>query len=80
MNLEGCGRQEADMLNIENVWQDFYISPMAANLQMVFYRNKSGNVIVKFLHNENEVTLPIRSMKGCYYRWKDVKKYLEHVL
>lgn len=80
MNLEGCGRQEADMLNIENAWQDFYISPMAANLQMVFYRNKSGNVIVKFLHNENEVTLPIRSMKGCYYRWKDVKKYLEHVL
>lgn len=80
MNLEGCGRQEAEMLNIENVWQDFYISPMAANLQMVFYRNKSGNVIVKFLHNENEVPLPIRSMKGCYYRWKDVKKYLEHVL
>ena len=80
MKVEGCGTQESDLRNLHNVWQDFYISPMAANLQMIFYRNKSGKVIVKFLHNENEVSLPIRCENGKYYRWKDVKKYLSNML
>ncbi|MCF0178764.1 MAG: histidine-type phosphatase [Bacteroidales bacterium] len=80
MKIEGCGAKESDLKNLPKVWQDFYISPMAANLQMVFYRNKSGDVLVKFLHNENEVTIPIKSIKGNYYRWKDVKKYLSNML
>lgn len=75
MDIEGCGAEVTDVNDIEHNWQDFYISPMAANLQMVFYRNKQGSVIVKFLHNENEVTLPIKSFKGKYYKWNDVKKY-----
>jgi len=76
MKIEGCGQQETDLEGLTTKWQDFYISPMAANLQMIFYRNKKGMIIVKFLHNENEVKLPIKNMKGNYYRWKDVEKYL----
>lgn len=76
MDIEGCGAQVTDVHQIAQLWQDFYISPMAANLQMVFYRNRRGRVIVKLLHNENEVTLPLRSIGRCYYNWKDVKKYL----
>lgn len=53
------------------------IIPMAANLQMVFYKNKSGNVLVKFLHNEREVQLPLPAFKEVYYRWADVKAYYE---
>ena len=76
MGIEGCGAEVTDVNEIEHHWQDFYISPMAANLQMIFFRNKKGSVIVKFLHNENEVTLPIKNIGHCYYRWNDVKKYL----
>lgn len=76
MDIEGCGTQISDVNDIANQWQDFYISPMAANLQMVFYRNKKGVVIVKFLHNENEVKLPIKSYYANFYRWKDVEKFL----
>ena len=76
MDIEGCGAKVSDVNEIEHHWQDFYISPMAANLQMVFFRNRKGSVIVKFLHNENEVTLPVKNLAGCYYRWRDVKKYL----
>ena len=76
MDIEGCGAKVSDVNEIERHWQDFYISPMAANLQMVFFRNRKGSVIVKFLHNENEVTLPVKNLAGCYYRWRDVKKYL----
>ena len=31
------------------------ILPMGANLQIIFYHNAEGHVIVKFLHNEREV-------------------------
>lgn len=49
--------------------------PLAANLQMVFYRNRKGNVLVKFLVNEHECSL--RSLPGGpYYAWKDVRALL----
>lgn len=76
MGIEGCAAKVSDVNEIENQWQDFYISPMAANLQMIFYQNKQGAVIVKILHNENEVTLPLKGINGKYYRWKDVQTYL----
>jgi len=50
------------------------IIPMAANLQMVFYKNDKGSVLVKFLHNEREVRLPIPSKYAPYYEWEEVKK------
>ena len=50
------------------------IIPMAANLIMVFYKNDQGRVIVKFLHNEKEIRLPIDSQFDPYYDWDKVKK------
>ncbi len=51
------------------------IVPMAANLFMVFYRNDQGSVLVKFLHNEHEIYLPIASHLAPYYDWSQVKAY-----
>jgi putative alpha-1,2-mannosidase len=53
------------------------IVPMAANLQMLFCRNDEGDVIVKFLHNEHEATLPVATDMWPFYHWKDVKTYYE---
>ena len=49
---------------------------MASNLQFVFYRNRAGDVLVKFLYNEHEV--PLTSLQpfggsGPYYRWDEVR-------
>ena len=57
------------------------IIPMAANLQMVFYGNAHGKVIVKFMQNEREITLPAIetrrrktfTLPQPYYYWDDVK-------
>ncbi len=49
------------------------IIPMSANLIMVFYRNDKGCILVKFLHNEREIWLPIESQMAPYYNWNDVK-------
>ena len=57
MHVEGCSVPESDPEKYHLAWQDYRVAPMAANLQMIFYRNDKGSVIVKFLHNENEVGL-----------------------
>ena len=76
MQIEGCGNQETDMEKFHLAWQDYRVSPMGANLQLVFYRNGKNDVLVKFLLNENEVTLPIKSGKVPYYSWEEAKAFL----
>ena len=49
---------------------------MAANVKMVFYKNKSNDVLVKFMHNEREVHIAMDSDIWPYYRWNDVREYL----
>jgi hypothetical protein len=59
------------------------ILPMAANFQMVFYRNAEGHVIVKFLHNEKELIWKewvSQQVKAPYYDWQDVKTRFQHWL
>ena len=51
--------------------------PMAASLQLVFYRNKRGEVLVRSLLNERDVTLPIASATAPFYRWEDMRTYLQ---
>lgn len=50
--------------------------PLAANLQIVFYRNLKGKVLVKFLVNEKECRLTALP-GGPYYAWEDVRAVLD---
>ena len=48
--------------------------PFAVNIQMIFYKNKSGDILVKFLHNEKETLLRgLDPVEGPYYSWQTVK-------
>lgn len=50
---------------------------MAANIQMVFFRNAAGDVLVKVLYNECESKIRgLEPVEGPYYSWKDVKERL----
>ena len=52
------------------------ILPMAANLQIIFYRNAQGKVIVQLLHNEQPTRLKsIDSIDG-FYAWDTLKQHL----
>ena len=53
---------------------------MAANLQMIFFRNNRGDILVKFLHNEREVHIPIATDIFPFYHWADVRTYLEEIV
>jgi hypothetical protein len=77
MQIEGCANKEKDSEKYHLAWQDFRLSPMAGNLQLVFYRHANGNVRVKVLHNEKPVTLPVNDEHAPYYRWEVVKDFWE---
>lgn len=68
MELNIANAQVKDLSKLHEQWTDFKIIPMAANLQMIFYRGSRGSkpgavstkpILVKFLYNEREVTAPI---------------------
>ncbi len=63
-------------------WIDYRVFPMAANLQLVFYRRnaKDRDVWLKVLLNEEEATLPVPTTQPPYYRWSDVRAYMLKVL
>jgi len=67
--------------DIPNIYKSCSIDkiiPMAANIQIIFYRKEgSDDILVKFLLNENETSVPaLKSASGPYYHWKDVREYL----
>lgn len=51
--------------------------PMAANLQMIFYKNAQGEVIVQLLHNEKSIGF--RNWKELKQQVADRIHYLEHL-
>ena len=53
------------------------ILPMAANLQMIFYRNAQNDVIVQLLHNEKSIGF--KSWKEMKQQIHDRIHYLEHL-
>ena len=79
------GIETTDMENLHQVFRDYEIIPMAANVQIVFYKSakKGSPILVKVLLNEKEQTLPVTcneaSAKKCpaapYYRWDDFRKF-----
>lgn len=81
LNLNGYGSEIKDPEKIATQWFDYKITPMATNLQFVFYRKaKSDDILVKVLLNEDEATLPIKSDVAPYYHWNDFKAYCQEKL
>ena len=69
-----CARSVVSLEEVHNYWNLSEVSPMAANLQFIFFRNKKGNVLVRVLHNEKDASLPLPG--GPFYSWKILKNYL----
>lgn len=84
LNINGYGnpRSSLDKIDAED-WDVYNVFPMACNVQFVFYKDAKHpkkDVLVKVLLNENEATLPIKAFKGPYYRWTDVRAYMNKIV
>lgn len=78
MQIETSGVAVSDPYEVYKVWSDFKIVPMAANIQLVFFRKDKGNeedILVKILHNEKEVHIPVATDRFPFYRWRDVENF-----
>ncbi len=83
MELGNVGTTVEDLDTLDRVWVNSDIFPMAGNIQLVFYRpkkGKQGDILVKALLQEQEMTLPVKPVKFPYYRWDDLKAYYESKL
>ncbi|MBO5052762.1 MAG: histidine-type phosphatase [Muribaculaceae bacterium] len=76
LNIEGCYADVTDPYKLAGTYSDYQISPMAANLQLIFFKNKGGDVLVKILLNEQEVKIPVETDIFPFYHWEDLKIYL----
>ncbi len=77
IQVDNCYGEENLPDSVMNVWNDFYVSPMAANIQMIFFKNNDNDVIVSILHNERQVGLNMESDIYPFYRWNQLKPYFE---
>lgn len=83
MHLEGCDLQEDDPEKFDRAFSTWKIAPMAANMQMVFFRDPKQpekDVLVKFMVNEEEKRIPIDTDNFPFYRWDDVKRYYQGIV
>ena len=75
MEVDNFGNEFASIEEAEAEGVRTYdLIPMAGNIQLVFYRNVDGDVLVKCLLNEHEVRLPATPVSGPYYRWCDLRE------
>lgn len=77
MGIENTDVQISNPDSVSRYWKDYEISPMAANVQWIFYHDKARGVWVKILLNEKEAKLPIATSRFPYYPWKTVCAYFK---
>ncbi len=76
MGLNGMDYETTQLETLAEHWRSYEVFPMAANIQMVYYRKPgSDDILVKILLNEHEATLPIATDVAPYYHWTDVRKH-----
>ena len=74
MGLNGADKDPEDPFEVKNCYQNWQTGK-ASNLQLVFYRNKHGDVLVKCLLNGREASLPVPTTQYPYYRWTDFRDF-----
>lgn len=82
LHLDGCYNSVSNPDEYYQAWSDFKVAPMAGNIQIVFFRkNKSDDILVKFMLHEKEISVPpIKTDMAPYYHWKDVETYYTNLL
>lgn len=76
LEVEGYNHSVASFDDILKYWCS-YDFPMALNLQFIFYRNNSSDILVRVMYNERDLELPLENCgTRFYYRWNDLKSYI----
>ena len=77
LQVEGASARVGSVDEVRSCWSIEKVSPMAGNVQFVFFRNAAGDVRVRVLYNERDARLPLDG--GPYYEWEALKRYCERL-
>ena len=76
IDADGKGMESEDPEEVAENWRNFEISPMGANIQMIFFRNNDGNIVVLPRLNESPVKISdVPEAFPGYYDWEILKNY-----
>ncbi len=75
MHLDGCYYLTNYFDTVALHWKDFYVVPMASNLQMILVKSKSGKMYVRFDLNERPIPL-LPGSDIIYTPWEQAREYL----
>lgn len=75
LRLPGCYYITDDPATVASHWRNFYVVPMAANLQFIFFKTSEGKVYVRTELNETPVPL-IEGENDIYVPWAKAREYM----
>lgn len=79
LHIPGCYYMTNYFDTVGLHWRDFYVVPMASNLQMILFRSNSGRYYLRTDLNEIPVTL-IPGRDTVYVPWETAREYLNRCL
>lgn len=79
MDVEGWNEHAESFEEIRNVFGNWR-TPMGANFQIVFYKDRREDVLLRFYLNEQPYPLPLEEVGDRFYRWSDFsRKYRDRL-
>lgn len=76
LRIPGCFYLTNYFDTVADHWHDFFVVPMAANIQFIVFQAKgSGNYYVRIELNEHPVALR-HGDESIYYPWPELRKYM----
>ena len=79
MHIPGCYYMTNYFDTVGLHWRDFYVVPMASNLQMILFQSDSGKYYVRVDLNETPIPL-IPGQNTIYIPWQQARDYLNRCL
>lgn len=79
MRLPGCYYMTNYFDTVALHWKDFYVVPMAANLQMILFQSNTGRYYVRIDLNETPVPF-IPNSQDIYIPWDKARQFLQACL
>lgn len=74
MRIPGCCYMTDDLNTVADNWRNFYVVPMASNIQIILFRSPSGTVYARVDFNERPVS-PLPDSADIYVSWSSLCKY-----
>ena len=87
MEVNDCEFAPKDIEDLATKWVNYDIVHMGSNLQLIFFKDKNGKILVRALLDEKEAKLPTECYKDAkgkeypyFYEWDKLEKYYRDIL